>query len=83
MFAQAPFFPEQASTHAAQVDALGYFLLGYAYYQRGFMSGALASPLQQAPCAPDRALAQVERAVAETLEHHAHVRLVPAVGALG
>src|SRR5207302_2657684 len=49
----------------------------------GFMSGALASPLQQAPCAPDRALAQVERAVAETLEHHAHVRLMPAVGALG
>src|SRR5207244_7196710 len=49
----------------------------------GFMSGALASPLQQAPCAPDRAVAQVERAVAETLEHHAHVRLMPAVGVLG
>jgi cytochrome c oxidase subunit 2 len=27
MFAQAPFFPEQASTHAAQVDTLGYYLL--------------------------------------------------------
>jgi hypothetical protein len=29
------------------------------------------------------ALGQVERAIAATLEHHAHVRLMPAVGHAG
>ena len=45
-----------------------------------FMVGALGRPLSEAPGAEDRALGQVERAVAETLEHHAHVRLMPAAG---
>jgi DNA repair protein RecO (recombination protein O) len=40
-----------------------------------FMLEALGSPLASAPSAPERALRQVERAVSETLEHHAHVRL--------
>ncbi len=40
-----------------------------------FLVGALARPLSEAPAAPDRALAQADRAIAETLEHHAHVRL--------
>jgi len=40
-----------------------------------FMVEALGSPLASAPSASDRALRQVERAVSETLEHHAHVRL--------
>ncbi len=40
-----------------------------------FLVGALANPLAQAPAAGDRALAQADRAIAETLEHHAHVRL--------
>ncbi len=40
-----------------------------------FMVDALAAPLSDAPEASERALAQVERAVSETLEHHAHVRL--------
>ena len=40
-----------------------------------FLVGALAQPLSEAPEAPDRALAQADRALAETLEHHAHVRL--------
>jgi DNA repair protein RecO (recombination protein O) len=40
-----------------------------------FMVEALARPLSEAPEAGDRALRQVERAVSETLEHHAHVRL--------
>ena len=40
-----------------------------------FMVEALGSPLASAPSAPERALRQVERAVSETLEHHAHVRL--------
>jgi DNA repair protein RecO (recombination protein O) len=40
-----------------------------------FMVEALGSPLASAPSASDRALRQAERAVSETLEHHAHVRL--------
>jgi DNA repair protein RecO (recombination protein O) len=40
-----------------------------------FMVEALARPLAQAPPASERALRQVERAIGETLEHHAHVRL--------
>jgi len=40
-----------------------------------FLVGALARPLAEAPEAPERALAQADRAIAETLEHHAHVRL--------
>jgi len=40
-----------------------------------FLAGVLARPLAEAPQAPDRALAQADRALAETLEHHAHVRL--------
>jgi DNA repair protein RecO (recombination protein O) len=40
-----------------------------------FMAEAIASPLAEAPEAGERALRQAERAVGETLEHHAHVRL--------
>jgi DNA repair protein RecO (recombination protein O) len=40
-----------------------------------FMVNAIAKPLAEAPRAEERALRQVERAVGETLEHHAHVRL--------
>jgi Recombinational DNA repair protein (RecF pathway) len=40
-----------------------------------FMVDALARPLSEAPEAADWALRQVDRAVAETAEHHAHVRL--------
>lgn len=40
-----------------------------------FMVEALARPLAEAPPAGERALRQVERAVGETLEHHAHVQL--------
>ncbi len=40
-----------------------------------FLAGALARPLAEAPTAPERALHQADRAIAETLEHHAHVRL--------
>jgi DNA repair protein RecO (recombination protein O) len=41
----------------------------------GFMVEGLAKPLSEAPIADLRALRQVERAVNETLEHHAHVQL--------
>ena len=44
----------------------------------GFMVEAIAKPLAEAPQAGERELRQVERAVGETLEHHAHVQLRPA-----
>jgi DNA repair protein RecO (recombination protein O) len=40
-----------------------------------FLVEALGRPLAAAPDASPRALAQAERAILETLEHHAHVRL--------
>ena len=40
-----------------------------------FMVAALGRPLTEAPDAPESALRQADRAVSETLEHHAHVRL--------
>jgi DNA repair protein RecO (recombination protein O) len=40
-----------------------------------FMVEAIAKPLSEAPAAGERELRQVERAVGETLEHHAHVQL--------
>lgn len=40
-----------------------------------FMVEAVGSPLAEAPEAEELALRQVERAVGETLEHHAHVQL--------
>jgi DNA repair protein RecO (recombination protein O) len=43
-----------------------------------FMTLALASALAQAPGATARALREAERAIGETLEHHAQLRLRPA-----
>jgi DNA repair protein RecO (recombination protein O) len=40
-----------------------------------FLVDALARPLAEVGGAPERALGQADRAIAETLEHHAHVRL--------
>jgi DNA repair protein RecO (recombination protein O) len=40
-----------------------------------FLVDALARPLADFPQAPERALSQADRAIGETLEHHAHVRL--------
>jgi DNA repair protein RecO (recombination protein O) len=40
-----------------------------------FLVAALVHPLAETRAAPERALAQADRAIAETLEHHAHVRL--------
>jgi DNA repair protein RecO (recombination protein O) len=50
----------------------GFALSGAAH---SFMTATLAAPLREAPSAGAAALAQVDRAVAGTLEHHAHVRL--------
>jgi DNA repair protein RecO (recombination protein O) len=43
-----------------------------------FMVEAIGRPLADAPAASDRALRQAERAIADTVEHHGHVRLRPA-----
>jgi DNA repair protein RecO (recombination protein O) len=51
----------------------GSFLLGADAHR--FLVEALGHPLANAPDAPDAALRQADRAIAETLEHHAHVRL--------
>ncbi len=40
-----------------------------------FLVEALGQPLAAAPSASERTLRQAERAISETLEHHAHVRL--------
>jgi DNA repair protein RecO (recombination protein O) len=42
-----------------------------------FLVGALGSSLANAPETSERALRQAERAISETAEHHAHVRLRP------
>jgi DNA repair protein RecO (recombination protein O) len=40
-----------------------------------FLVTALARPLAETPAAPVRALSQADRAIVETAEYHAHVRL--------
>jgi DNA repair protein RecO (recombination protein O) len=42
-----------------------------------FLVGAVGRPLADVPEASERALRQAERAITETAEHHAHVRLRP------
>jgi DNA repair protein RecO (recombination protein O) len=59
----------------------GSFALGEGAYR--FMTDALARALTDAPDADDPSLGQVERAIAATLEHHAHVRLMAATGRAG
>jgi DNA repair protein RecO (recombination protein O) len=44
-----------------------------------FLAGALGAPLAATPPAPERALRQADRAISETVEHHAGIRLRPAV----
>ncbi len=59
----------------------GSFALAHDAY--AFMTEALGRALTEVPHASASALGQVERAIAATLEHHAHVRLMPAVGRTG
>jgi DNA repair protein RecO (recombination protein O) len=56
-------------------EAVSFALSEQAY---GFMTETLARSLSEVPNAPEAALGQVERAISETLEHHAHLRLMPA-----
>ena len=51
----------------------GSFALGPDTHE--FLVHALGRPLAEAPGASERALGQADRAIAETLEHHAHVKL--------
>jgi DNA repair protein RecO (recombination protein O) len=51
----------------------GSFPLGHEAH--GFMVDALAKPLSEAPATGDIGLRQADRAIAETAEHHAHVRM--------
>jgi DNA repair protein RecO (recombination protein O) len=55
------------------------FSLSEEAYQ--FLVDALGSPLARAPDGPELVLRQVERAIGETAEHHAHVRLRPLLAA--
>ena len=66
------FSPSAGGVVCAGCEA-GSFPLGADAHR--FMAEALGRPLADAPEAPDRALAQADRALAETIEYHAHVRL--------
>jgi DNA repair protein RecO (recombination protein O) len=66
------FSPSAGGVVCAGCEA-GSFPLGREAHE--FMVVALARPLTEAPDAPELALSQADRALAETLEHHAHVRL--------
>jgi DNA repair protein RecO (recombination protein O) len=66
------FSPAAGGVVCASCEAGSFPLGGEAH---AFLVGALSRPLAETPQAPDRALAQADRAIAETLEYHAHVRL--------
>ncbi|HEU0019423.1 MAG TPA: DNA repair protein RecO [Thermoleophilaceae bacterium] len=68
----AGFSPSAGGVVCASCEA-GSFPLGAEAH--GFLVEALGRPLAQAPQASDLALGQADRAIGETLEHHAHVRL--------
>lgn len=68
----AGFSPSAGGVVCGSCEA-GAFPLGEEAH--GFLVQALARPLAQAPTASEPALGQADRAIGETLEHHAHVRL--------
>jgi DNA repair protein RecO (recombination protein O) len=55
----------------------GAFALGEEAH--AFMVAAVGRPLAEAPGASERALRQAERAIGATVEHHAHLKLRPAL----
>jgi DNA repair protein RecO (recombination protein O) len=65
------------SASAGGVVCAGCEVVAFSLDERAhrFMVDALGRPLADAPDAPEPVLRQVDRAIAETLEHHAHVRL--------
>lgn len=68
----AGFAPSAGGVVCTSCEA-GAFPLGEEAH--GFLVQALGRPLAESPQASDVALGQADRAIAETLEHHAHVRL--------
>jgi DNA repair protein RecO (recombination protein O) len=74
-------FSGAAGGVVCQACEAGSFPLGKEAHD--FMAAALARGLTEAPDASEVALGQVDRAISATLEHHAHLRLMPAVGPLG
>ncbi|HZG48646.1 MAG TPA: DNA repair protein RecO [Thermoleophilaceae bacterium] len=66
------FSPSAGGVVCAGCEA-GSFPLGAEAHR--FLVDALARPLSETPAAPERALGQADRALAETMEYHAHVRL--------
>ena len=66
------FSPSAGGVVCASCEAVS-FPLGPEAHE--FLVAALGRPLVEAPAAPDGALRQVDRALGETLEHHAHVKL--------
>jgi DNA repair protein RecO (recombination protein O) len=66
------FSPSAGGVVCAGCEA-GSFPLGQEAH--AFLMHALARPLAEVPDAPERALQQADRALAETMEYHAHVRL--------
>ena len=68
--------PDAGGVVCAACERNGFELCEEAH---SFMVEAIGSPLAAAPASSPRALRQAERAVTETLEHHAHVHLRAAV----
>jgi DNA repair protein RecO (recombination protein O) len=66
------FSPSAGGVVCAGCEA-GSFPLGQEAH--AFLVDALARPLAEVPRADERALQQADRALAETMEYHAHVRL--------
>ncbi len=66
------FSPSAGGVVCAGCEA-GSFPLGEEAHR--YLVAALARPLADVPDAPALALGQADRAIAETLEFHAHVRL--------
>jgi len=68
----AGFSPSAGGVVCSGCEAGAFPLGGEAH---SFLCDSLARPLAESPAASDPALRQADRALAETLEHHAHVRL--------
>ncbi len=66
------FSPSAGGVVCAGCEA-GSFPLGAEAHS--FLVQAITRPLAEVPDAPERALSQADRAIAETMEYHAHVRL--------
>ncbi|MGB3953484.1 MAG: DNA repair protein RecO C-terminal domain-containing protein, partial [Solirubrobacterales bacterium] len=69
----AAFSPSAGGIVCGDCRAAGDFDFGRDAY--AFMSGAIGSPLADAPAAGPEALRQTDRAISEIVAHHAHVHV--------